>query len=110
MIEYRGIERFDNEWLASYLIGIADQTFFTDAYSRYRDDYFCDRNRELLECKIVRQYMKISIPIMYSWLSESKISCGGHIISDYGWHSMFLLLKPKSIEEMAFRLCFNVRI
>ena len=109
MIEYKGVERFDNDWLSSYLIGTADHKFYHEAYALYRDDFLCDNNRGFLECKIVRRYMKQHIPLMYAWLQESKISCGGHVISDYGWHNMFLLLRPQSIEEMAFRLCFEVR-
>lgn len=109
-IEYKGIECFDNDWLSSYLIGIADHTFIHESYSFYKADFVCDHNRALLECKIVRRYMKRYIPLMYSWLGESNISCGGHLTYDYtrGRYNMFLLLRPKSIEEMAFRLCFGV--
>ena len=108
MIEYRGIERFDNDWLSVYFLGVANTAFCRSTFELYKSEYFVDQNRAKLDYLMVRKFIKTADKVMYAWFEQNQFPFGGNVVTEYGEQYMYLLLKPKSIEELAFRLCFDV--
>lgn len=117
MIVSTGIIQLENEWYSAYLLGWVNNKWIAENRSDLWPSYTLDENEGLLHYKLVRRYMRERQPLLYVWLDESRTSYGGLIGeangSILGWlqalNTVTLLLTPDSIQETAFRLCFDIK-
>jgi hypothetical protein len=118
MIISNGLILLDKEWFSSYQLGWTTKVWISDARSDFWPEYTEKQNMGLLHYQLVRRYMRDNEKILYKWLDETKTSYGGLIGTEdetiIGWlHSIYpvnLLLVPNSIEETAFKMCFEIKV
>ena len=117
MIVNTGIIHLDDGSYSSYLIGWASNKWIAENRSDLWPAYTMDENIGLLHYKMIRRFMRERHALLYAWLDETRTSYGGLIGeadgSILGWlqsvSQVKLLLTPGTIQETAFRLCFDIK-
>jgi hypothetical protein len=111
-IVYTGKRQYDREYLSTYFLGEISHEDYKKYYNTHYPyiNYYDDRNIGRLHYSIVKSFLKEERRLLYDWLQECKISFGGYIDMDIGGADFFLLLYPDTPEELAFRLCYNIRV
>jgi len=108
MIIYDGIKRYENEWLATYILGYCHINEIQE-YRRQIQEYSLFEVRTSdIHHRLAEKFIRKRYPTMAAWLQELKIPFGGYLDEEMG--QLSILFVPKSIEEMSFRLCFNVQV
>jgi hypothetical protein len=113
-IRYEGIFKEDGHVFSCYLLN----SIHGSSLRTYRDavsppmSFHLHGDTKQYETLVVRYYMKKELPLLFQWLTEMKISHGGIVepLMYESWHNIKLLLLHNSQEDLAFRLCYNVRM
>ena len=109
-IKYLGRHLYDREYHSTYFVGNLSFEKFREFRDIFSPDYYSHQNEGLFHHLIVKKYLKTEHTMLYNWLEQCKIPFGGNVLVDFGEVEMFLLLRPESQEELAFRLCFEIKV
>jgi hypothetical protein len=119
-ITYTGIFQENRQVFSSYLLGvisIEDIRKLRDEMN-YQNIHLLTEELYLgrLETMIVKRYIQVEMPLLWQWLKEMKIPFGGVVVwkNSNGWLGsecgVKFLLHHHSMEDLAFRLCYDVRM
>lgn len=116
-ITYTGIFQENRQVFSTYLIGFISLQDLRNLRDEVRYDNVHMLEEELyqarLETMIVKRYIEKEIPLLWAWLKEMKIPFGGIV----PWKDVFggkcaikFLLLHHTQEDLAFRLCYDVKM
>jgi hypothetical protein len=98
-----------------YVVGFVGAKWVREARNEYRQiDYEC-KNIGFMHHKMVKKYLKERNLLLYKWFEETKTPFGGLIGGEtdvdkhYPFYPVHILFIPGSIEETAFRMCFETK-
>ena len=98
-----------------YLLGYAGRKWVSAARQEFlTEDYDC-KDPGRMHFRMVKKYLRERDLLLYKWLKETNTPFGGLVggVDDMEAYAPFypvnLLFVPGSIEETAFRLCFEIK-
>lgn len=114
-ILYKGIFREDREIYSRYCI---DSVSYTEIFRLkneigYNDTLFLDQHNKRLETMMVRNHIRKSFPMLFQWLNKTGIPHGGIINwagNTYNQYDIDFLLGYRTEDDLAFRLCYNIKM
>lgn len=109
-IKYTGKNWYDNEYLSTYRIGFIPFTELRSIRDKYIQGYFDTQNKGRLHHLMMRDYLRAHHHTLAEWIRECNISFGAYFSGNITGGEACLLFIPGSPEELAFRLCFDVRV
>ena len=112
-IIYKGLFREEVETFSSYQIGWATHEEMSRIRATVSPIDLYNGREGFYQTLVVKRYIQNFYPLLWQWLKEMKISFRGIVypmVNGYGCYEIKLLLFHHSQEDLAFRLCYDVKM